>query len=59
MRIPLLSSFLILVLLGAAALWVLGSALIKVEPRAVTLDVALGAEPLTLDAGPGQRVAAS
>ncbi len=59
MRIPLLSSFLILVLLGAAALWVLGSALIKVEPRAVTLDVALGAEPLTLDAGPGRRVAAS
>jgi len=59
MRIPLLSTFLILVLLGAAALWVLGSALIKVEPRAVTLDVALGAEPLTLDAGPGRRVAAS
>jgi pimeloyl-ACP methyl ester carboxylesterase len=59
MRIPLLTTFLILVLLGAGALWVLGSALIRVEPRAVTLDVALGAEPLTLDGGPGQRVAAS
>lgn len=59
MRLPLLSALLTLILLGVAALWLLGSTLIKVEPHAVMLDAALGAEPLTLDGGPGRRVAAS
>jgi len=59
MGMRLLSVFLLLILLGAVVLWLLGSFLIKVEPRAVALDTALGAQSLTLDAGPGQRVAAS
>ncbi|RYF02969.1 MAG: alpha/beta hydrolase [Oxalobacteraceae bacterium] len=59
MRMRLLSILLLLILLGAAVLWLLGSFLIKVEPHAVALDPALGAQSLTLDAGPGRRVAAS
>jgi pimeloyl-ACP methyl ester carboxylesterase len=46
-------------LLAAAAWWRLGSTLIAVEPHAVVLPPALQAESMTLDAGPGRRVAAS
>lgn len=56
---PVLLLLLLLILLGIAALWLLGSFLIKAESHSVTLDPALGAQALTLDAGPGQRVAAS
>lgn len=59
MRLRLLPVLLLPILLGAAILWLLGSFLIKVEPHAVALDPGLGAQSLTLDAGPGQRVAAS
>lgn len=59
MTIRLLSGLFLLFLLGVATLWLLGSSLIAVAPQPVTLPAALGAQPLSLAAGPGQRVAAS
>jgi len=59
MNIRLLSGLFLLVLLGAASLWLLGSSLIAVAPHPVALPPALGAQPLSLAAGPGQVVAAS
>lgn len=59
MNIRLLSGLFLLFLLGAAALWLLGSSLIAVAPHPVALPPALGAQPLSLAAGPGQVVAAS
>ena len=59
MRIRLLPVLLLLILLGVVALWLLGSFLIRVEAHPVTLDPSLGAQSLMLEAGPGQRVAAS
>jgi len=59
MNIRLLSGLFLLFLLGAAALWLLGSSLIAVAPHPVALSPALGAQPLSLAAGPGQVVAAS
>ena len=59
MRKRLIPAALCLIPLGAAALWLLGSTLIAVQPQAVALAPSLGAESLTLAAGPGQQVAAS
>lgn len=59
MRRRLLPILLLPIVLGAAAVWALGSTLTAVEPHAVALPPQLGAEALALDAGPGQRVAAS
>jgi len=58
-RRRLLPILLIPIVLGAAGVWRLGSQLVAVEPHAVALPPGLGAETLVLDAGPGQRVAAS
>jgi alpha-beta hydrolase superfamily lysophospholipase len=54
--LPLLS---LLILPGAAGIWLLGSSLTAVQPHPVALPPELGAQPLALAAGPGQTVAAS
>lgn len=59
MNIRVLSGLFLLFLLAAAVLWLIGSSLIAVDPHPVTLPPALGAQPLSLAAGPGQVVAAS
>ena len=59
MRKRLLTVLLLPTMLGGAALWLLGSQLTAVEPHPVALPPGLGAEALTLAAGPGQRVAVS
>lgn len=59
MTIRLLSGLFLLFLVGVAALWLIGSSLIAVDPHPVALPPALGAQPLSLAAGPGQAVAAS
>lgn len=57
-RHPVICLIALAMLAGAVALWVLGSLLIAVTPKAVALP-ALDAETITLHAGPDQVVAAS
>jgi fermentation-respiration switch protein FrsA (DUF1100 family) len=57
-RHPVICLITLAMLACAAALWMLGSLLIAVTPKAVALP-AMNAEAITLHAGPGQVVAAS